>query len=121
MAEYTVTIALPEHKRGDRWPGIPIIGPVLVNALTPAGALERVRMTLRHPSGALYQIDSNAGADAPVTLTDAAAWQAAIPVVQDFVALAGKWSWDMEFWEAGNTSPQTFYQGVLTVYDDIGK
>lgn len=120
MAEYTVTIPLPDHKRGDLWPGIAAIGPVLINDAAPALALARVRMrfTLRDES---YVLDSDAttAPDAPITLADAASWEVIVPEVMEFLPTAGRWAWDMEFYQAGKSAPLTLYQGTLTVHPDV--
>lgn len=120
MADYTVSIDLPDHKRGDLWPGIPLIGPVVINEATPALSLSRIRMTLRK-GGSVFIIDSesNATRNAPAVITDATHWQAEIPEIGDFVQAAGDWKWDMEFWESGKTAPITCYQGTLTVHADV--
>ena len=122
-SEYTALVDLPPHKRGDRWGIIGAIGPVTINGATPTGALSRVRMQFRKGS-LVFTLDSTAegsGRDAPITITDAADWEAAIPEVQDFLPEAGRWSWDMEFYETGKSGPQTLYRGVLTVGDDVTK
>lgn len=125
MADYTVEIPLPDHKRGDRWPGIPVIGPVLVNGSTPSEALARVVMTLKlkQPSGRpekVYKLDSDAtDRDAPITIDNAATWAASVPPVQEFVDEAGEWFWDMAFYDAVNSGPLTFYKGILKVNPDV--
>ena len=121
MADYTVTINLYDHKRGDEWIGIAGIGPVVFNDATPAGALVRVRMQFRKDGGTTFRLDSDSEADrdAPIVITDPDTWEANIPPVPNFLDQAGDWSWDMEFWEAGKSAPMTFYKGVLTVHDDI--
>jgi len=121
MADYTVTINIPDHKLGDKWPGIATIGPVLVDGVTPSGVMARVRMNLKHELGSRYFLDSEATANpnAPITRNNEVTWLASIAPVQDFLPLAGDWTWDMAFWEGSDTSPLTFYKGVLTVEPDI--
>lgn len=116
-----VQIPLDSHYRGDKWVGIPVIGPVVVNGVTPSGALSRIRMHLVHPTGAVFRMDSDAGEDpdAPIVIDDSATWEAHVPEVQNFVQLAGQWKWDMEFYEGSDTSPQTLYFGSLNVRSDI--
>jgi len=123
MADYTVNIDLPDHKRGDRWIGIPAIGPVIINTAQPTNALTRVRMQFRDSKGRVYKLDSDAtkNPDAPIVIDDEDTWEVSIPEVQDFISVAGEWDWDMEFYEAGKTKPLTLYKGVLTVYNDITK
>lgn len=123
MADYTVTIALPDHKRGDRWPGIASIGPVLINGSQPDAALTRVRMHFQNSSGAKYKLDSDAGQspNAPIVIDNAPTWAVSIPEVERFLSVSGKWSWDMEFYQAGNTNPLTLYKGDLTVANDTTK
>jgi hypothetical protein len=122
MANYTVTITLPEHVRGDRWVGITQIGPVLINGAQPAATLARVRMHLAHQAtGAVFTLDTDPSADpdAPITITNATTWVAVIPEVQEFVEKAGQWIWDMEFHQTGSAGPLTLYSGVLQVNEDI--
>ena len=73
MADYTVNIDLPDHKRGDKWLGISSIGPVLINDAQPAATLARVRMHFVHSSGQVYRLDSSdtPQRDAPVTISNA--------------------------------------------------
>lgn len=120
MAEYTVTIPLPDHKRGDLWPGITRIGPVRINDAPPALALARVRMQFRKGKY-LFTLDSeNAETrDAPITITDAASWDVTVPEVAEFLTDPGVWAWDMEFYQTGKAAPLTLYQGTLTVHPDI--
>ena len=121
MADYTVNIDLPDHKRGDKWLGISSIGPVLINDAQPAATLARVRMHFVHSSGQIYRLDSSdtPQRDAPVTISNATTWTASVPAVQSFLSVAGDWSWDMEFYATGDTAPLTLYSGVITVHDDI--
>lgn len=121
MADYTVEIdSFPDHKRGDKWPGIASVGPVLINDAQPALALARVRM--QFALGARrYVIDSEAGDDVDATfvIDDADTWEASVAEIQDFLPAAGDWSWDMEFYETGKSSPLTLYKGTLTVLADV--
>jgi hypothetical protein len=123
MTEYTVEIKLPAHKRGDKWAGIPTIGPVLINNEQPAANLARIRMHFRHKSGTTFRLDSDGGQapDAPVVINNASTWAAQIPPVAEFLAKPGSWSWDMEFYATGDTSPLTLYKGTLVVEDDVTK
>lgn len=122
MTNYAVEIALPDHVRGDRWPGIAAIGPVTIDGAAPTAPLARVRMHLRHwlLGRAVYRLDSDAAErDAPIVIDHAAQWRAHVPAVQQFVTLAGKWRWDMEFYGQGDSAPLTLYRGTLTVHDDV--
>lgn len=124
MSDYTVTIDLLPHKRGDKWVGIPQIGPVLVNGQTPAGKLTRIHCKFVHtPSDSVFVLDSVAenSPDAPIVITNEDTWAANVPEVQEFLPVAGEWFWDMEFYEEGDTSPLTFYKGKLTVNNDVTK
>lgn len=117
---YTVTIDLPIHKVKDKWIGIGTIGPILVAGVTPSATLSRVRMTLKKRTN-VFILDSESGddVDAPITIVNGTTWEASIPEVQDFVLLDGDWNWDMEFYAGSDTSPQTFYEGILTVTPDV--
>jgi hypothetical protein len=119
--EYTVEIQLPAHKRGDRWPGIAAIGPVLINGVQPTNGLTRVRMHFKNAAGTIYRLDTDSTTtpDAPIIIDNATTWAASIPEVEDFISANGKWQWDMEFYEAGKTAPLTLYKGSLTVGNDI--
>jgi hypothetical protein len=122
MADYSVEIPLPDHKRGDRWPGIASVGPVLINGAIPPAPLTRVRMHFLHSGGRKdFKLDSSSAAApaAPILITDAANWVAQVPEVQNFLSLAGRWSWDMEFYQADKTSPLTLYKGHIEVLSDI--
>jgi hypothetical protein len=123
MSEYTINIDLPAHKRGDKWPGITAIGPVLINGVQPAVALDRVRMHLVHADGTRYKLDSLETQDrsAPIVISNAATWAANIPAIPNFLSKAGEWSWDMEFYSTGDSAPLTLYKGKLTVLNDVTK
>lgn len=120
MSDYTVEINLPDHKRGDRWPGIAAIGPVIINGSQPENSLLRVRMHLKLGS-VTYRLDSDAGQspDAPIIISNATTWAVNIPEIETFLPSNGRWGWDMEFYETGKTSPLTLYKGVLLVATDI--
>jgi len=123
MADYTVNIDIPDHKQGDRWEGMSIIGPITINGTTPAGALSRVRMQLRK-GGNTYTLDSDGSTspDAPISIDNAATWEASIAPVEGFLsATFGDWSWDMEFYQADKAGVLTLYKGVITVHPDVTK
>lgn len=117
MAEYTVKIDLPNHRSWDRWPGIASIGPVLINGSQPESPLTRVRMHFQSGFGVKYNLDSDAGQspDAPILIVNANTWIARIPEVENFLPMAGKWLWDMAFYQAGKTAPLTLYKGEIIV------
>ncbi len=122
MTDYSVNIQLATHRLGDKWVGISAIGPVTIgdDALQPDNALTRVRMHFKKGSDT-FRLDSDAGEnpDAPIVITDAATWEANVPEVMDFVTKSGKWKWDMEFYQTGESSPLTFYHGTLEVTSDV--
>jgi hypothetical protein len=127
MADYTVTIDLPDHKRGDEWIGF-LVGPVLVDGATPAEQLSRVRMNFFLPGVGSHRFvldsDNSADRDAPITITNATLWvaQSGVPgdfEIDEFVQYAGDWHWDMAFWRGDKVSPRTFYKGVLRVTEDV--
>lgn len=123
MADYTVTINdLQDAKRGDKWVGIPVIGPVTFNGETPDAPLARIRMHFVHAdTGAVYKLDSDATAerDGIATVVDAETWVASIPEQQSFLPFAGLWSWDIELYKTGDAAPLTPYKGPITVNSDI--
>jgi len=110
------------HKLGDRWPGIASIGPILINGATPANALTRIKMQFKKEA-IVFKLDSDSSAapQAPIVISDSAAWSANVPEIETFVNSSGKWQWDMEFYESGKTQPLTLYKGTLTVVKDITK
>jgi hypothetical protein len=119
MADYTVNIDLPDHKRGDRWPGVAQIGPILIDEATPANNLTRIRMQFRRVRGSgVFTIDTQGTPDAPAIIDDPEEWTAHIPEIQSFLPEAGAWQWDMEFYEQGKAAPLTLYKGVITVHAD---
>ena len=120
MSDYTAPINLPDHKLGDRWVGM-VIGPILIGAAQPAVTLARVRMHFRQ-GAAVYRLDSDATLrDAPITITNATTWIATIPVVESgFLAKAGIWAFDVEFWGTGQ-GPVTLLRGTMTVHTDVTK
>ena len=114
MADYTETVELADWKVGDRWNGISEITPT-INDATPTNDLTRVRMVFRL-GGTTYELDSN---DGDITITDANAWEASIPARDTFLPRAGKWAFEIEFFQAGYAAPWTLYKGTLTAHDDI--
>lgn len=120
MADYTVIVQLADHKLGDRWPGIPVIGPVLINGFQPEDELARVRMHFVRP-GRTFRCDSTISSktNAPIIITNGVTWEAVVPPVEKFLSVNGDWAWDMEFYAADNESPLTLYKGVLKVFYDV--
>jgi hypothetical protein len=124
MSDYAVTIELPDHKRGDRWPGVPVGGPVLIDGVQPVNALTRIRWHFVHRgSGTVYRMDSmtTESPDAAITIGNAVTWSWSIGEVQDFLPRAGQWDWDAEFYETGEESPLTLYKGTIIVNADTTK
>jgi hypothetical protein len=121
--DYAVTINLPTHKRGDEWPGIPVIGPIIIDGTTPAEELTRIRchFVCRSTPALVYRLDTDTEAepDAPIIIDDAVNWEAHVPpIYTGFLSESGEWEWDMEFYRDGRTVPITLYKGVLTVKKD---
>ncbi|MEM8735334.1 MAG: hypothetical protein AAGG44_13970 [Planctomycetota bacterium] len=114
MADYTKTIDLADHKVGDNWIGIAEIRPT-INEATPANALTRVRMMFRKGSEE-FVLDSRG--DNGISIDNAANWQASIAGRDDFLPSPGLWTWDMEFYQVGQTKPWTLYKGTLRVHED---
>ena len=115
MADYSVEIFLEDHKRGDKWVGIPSIGPVIINGSQPDSTLARIRMMFKL-SGKTFTLDSE---NSDIDISNGTTWEASIPEVQKFLEDAGKWAWDMEFYDADDISPVTLYKGVITVHNGI--
>lgn len=115
MADYTETISLADHKLGDNWIGIGTIGPVTVNSQTPGNALTRVRMTFRLGQ-TTYTLDSTGSQG--IVIDNANTWAASIAARDEFLPRAGRWVWEMEFWQVGYDDPWTLYSGTLVVHDD---
>lgn len=120
MSDYAAIINLPDHKRGDKWPGITSIGPVIINDAQPATPLARIRMQFRR-QGHVFTLDSDPAQsrNAAVQIDNATTWEASIPEVQGFLPAAGEWAWDMEFYAVGDQAPLTLYKGDITVNEDV--
>lgn len=121
MADYTVNIDLKDHKRGDKWLGIPTIGPILINGSQPTGTLARIKAWFVHPSGAIYKMDSEVdeSPDAIITISNVTTWAGSVAAQADFLPIAGIWEWDMEFYMTGDSTPLTLYKGEITCGNDI--
>ena len=111
---YAERITLEGHVLGDKWQGIPVIGPILVNAAQPAVTLARVVMTLIQTGATTVTLDSDISG---ITISNATTWEVTIPQLQTFVTTAGDWDWNIQFYSTGDTNPQTYYYGVLKVED----
>lgn len=64
IADYTEIINLEDHKRGDKWYGVPKIGPILINEEQPSLPLSRIRMGFQSTMGETYIIDTETGVSA---------------------------------------------------------
>ena len=117
MADYTEEISLADTKVGDRWIGISSITPT-INEQTPGNALTRVRMVFRL-GASLFTLDSESGGDGDISIDDEDTWECSIAAMDTFLPRAGKWEFDMEFYQTGYDSPWTLYRGTLTVHDDV--
>ena len=115
----SITIQLEPAVRGDKWQGIPAIGPVLINGVAPTFPLSRLRMQFRKAGKLGMTLDSVPGEGIyPIQISNAATWLAHIPVVQPLPLDAGDWEWDLEFYAGTDTAPLTLYKGVLSVTQD---
>jgi len=114
MSDYTEAVSLADTKVGDRWVGISAIT-ATINGETPGPALTRVRMTFRLGQTEMV-LDSD---DDEIVIDDEDSWEASIAARDDFLPRAGKWSWNMEFFASGYSSPWTLYAGTLRVWDDV--
>jgi hypothetical protein len=124
MSDYAYTIDLPDHKLGDRWPGVPVGGPVLIDNAQPANNLTRIRWHFVHRrTGEVFRMDTDAdeSPDAPIVISDDDTWEWNIPEIQDFLPRSGEWEWDAEFYVTGKANPLTLYKGTITVNGDITK
>jgi hypothetical protein len=121
MPDSTVVVPLSDHKLGDPWPGIPSIGPIVINDATPDGLLTRIRVQFRQ-GGHVFTLDSDESEDrdSPITITNAATWLALIPPVQNFVTRSGEWDFDIQYFKAGSKF-RTLHMGTLTVHPNITK
>jgi hypothetical protein len=123
MADYSVIVALPDHKRGDWWPGIPQIGPIIINGAAAAdffdAPLERVRWHFRQGQET-FRMDSSEAAepDHLITIDGAATWEASIADSSSYLPSAGRWDFDIEFFPTGKP-PITLYRGVQIVHGDV--
>tara|TARA_R110000803_G_scaffold59101_3_gene117452 strand:- start:2143 stop:2529 length:387 start_codon:yes stop_codon:yes gene_type:complete len=120
--DYAVEIDLPAYRRGNAFPGIYQIGPVVVDDATPALSLARIRCHFKNRNGTLvfaFDSDASASPDAPISIDDANTWQASIAPPSAFITSLGVFDWDMEFYSTGLALPQTFYKGSILVLADI--
>ena len=115
MADYAEEVSLKDVKLNDRWIGIGTIGPVTVNGDTPGNALTRVRMVFRLGQS-LFTLDS---ADGEITIDDADTWKASIAAMDTFLPRDGLWSWEMEFFWSGATSPWTLFYGQIRCHPEL--
>lgn len=115
-----VTINLSSVVRGDKWQGIPSIGPILVNGLQPSDILSRIRIQFRKNGVLGMTLDSESSVDRTglIVISNATTWLAHIPALQPLPLEAGDWKWDAEFYAGTDTAPLTYYKGVLTVTGD---
>ncbi len=114
MNDYTVTVNLQSVKLGDSWVGLDI-GPVPVTGITQ-GTLSRISMVFVGPgSPIVFQLDSDAGYDGSIAITDPVTWVAVIDPVFPFLNRVGDWKWDMKFYHDGDVSPITGYEGVIKI------
>tara|TARA_R110000772_G_scaffold101872_1_gene202464 strand:+ start:28 stop:381 length:354 start_codon:yes stop_codon:yes gene_type:complete len=111
-SSYAVRINLSSHVLGDKWVGIPVIGPILVNGSQPASTLARVRMQFNLGTNT-FTLDSDVGSE--IAISNATTWEATVAQTQSFLTVAGQWSWSMQFYATGDTNPQTFYYGTFLV------
>jgi len=106
---------LQDHVRGSRWPGVPQIGPVLVNGAAPDEPLERAVMEIyRSPKvAAEVTFDSE---DGGIIINDAAAWDLQVPEPETGLPLdEGRWLWVLKFYTASNPMPYVWYAGTIDV------
>ena len=120
MSSTAGVVNFPVHTLGDRWPGFQI-GPVLVNGVSPAATLTRVRMHLVN-GAERYRIDTDDTLrDAPATITNASTWTVTIPAIESgFLATSGVWEFDIEFY-GGILGPETLLRGAIRVAEDVTK
>lgn len=118
----SIRVKLEPAKRGDKWQGIPTIGPVTVNGSPPTFPLSRIRAHFRKSGVVGMMLDSHGEAGShSIIITNADTWLAHVPEIQPLPLDSGDWEWDMEFWEGNDTAPQTFYSGTLRVTNDVTK
>lgn len=102
-------VNLADHIQGDTWPGIPVIGPILINGAQPGAAAARVQLSFTRINTAtrvVVSFDSQSETGTfPINIVDAATWEFEIPEVDygDFTVTAGK------------------YEGHLIITDVLGK
>ena len=122
MAEYTVTIApFPEHKLGDRWIGVQLIGPIEIDEETPAEKLVKVEMVFKKGNCTmLFSSDEdNLLRDGIATILDDDVWTATVPPTDTFLPSAGTWNWVIKLYREGQSAPLTPYQGSVVVNKTI--
>lgn len=119
MSYQPAIVQLENHVAGDTWQGVPVIGPITINAQAPGVTAARVRMTLtRTPSGPSVEFDSDAGL-LPITIVDEDTWEFTIPPVDfdDFPVTAGQYSGHLEITDASGERLTT-HELRMTVLPD---
>ena len=114
-----VIIKLDNYYSGDSWEGM-LVGPVVINEVTPTSPVTAVRMQFRDSEfGDLgYELNTDpAAGEGLITITDADTWEINIPA-QVIGLVAGRWDWDLECTDSTGYVV-TLYRGVLTVKGDI--
>ena len=117
-------IELPEHKRGDRWPGI-TIGPVDFGGSPPSYPLVSCRLYFRTKQGHRFSYGFKYPSEAgygEITILDVDNWEVKFPE-QELPLEAGQYDWDFEVTDSSSALPTTLCGGTITVtrdetYDD---
>lgn len=115
MSDYAEIVTLKDWRVGDRWIGIGTIGPVTINGETPGNALTRIVMNFRLGQ-TTYTLDSD---DSEITISNATTWVASVPARDSFLPRAGKWDFEIEFYQSGYDAPWTLYRGSLNCHPEL--
>ncbi len=115
-------LKLPEHYKGDSWPGF-VIGPVTLNGVSPPASVSSCRLQFRDKDTDELGYELTTESPTPddkgiIFITgDPADWLINIPT-QLLPLNAGKWKWDFETTNAQN-SIQTLFTGILKIKGDV--
>ena len=124
MSDYAATVDFPDYKVGDWWPGIPEIGPVVIDGEPAAdyfgGPLTRLRLVAKNDRDT-YVLDSDETQprDGAIVIDDAEAWEASVAAGTPFLTTPGGWVYELKFWADTIPDGLTLYRGTIPAHPNI--
>ena len=108
---------------GNQWLGVQLIGPVLINGVSPSTALASVRMAFRKApddiTPAYVLATTPQAGQGSITINNASTWSVTIPE-QPLPLAPGNWVWAIQFVDTLGTI-STLFEGSLTVLPNIAR